>query len=673
MISASSRTVAAGRLIGRQHCHRSIGQRGPVRVTAASPSPLRTLSGSSGASGPSPASEDKKWHASRSDRSESVGLPDWIEHWSRDNFKRFGYVLGASPVVLAGLEAYPASVAAAAVAAGYWKVGLDDMDQKGQTIRRNFPVLGNMRYLLEMIRPEIRQYFVEGDHEAVPFSRAQVRRKRQTSHLFLLFGSRLFLNVAPLTPPLSLIWNQSTPDIKRTTVYERAKNADCTMPFGTRRDVNAVGYEWINHSMYPTHLDEQRVLIGGNNPDCKQPHSASLLNISAMSYGALSERAILALSSGAKIGNFYHNTGEGGMSRFHKEGGGDLTWNVGTGYFGCGAFDEDGKRVFDPEMFKENSQYASMIEIKLSQGAKPAHGGLLPKSKITKEIAEARNLPFPATQNCDSPNRHSAFSNPVEMCEFISQLRSLSNGKPVGIKLCLGHSSEFVKLVRAFVDTGVHPDFITVDGSEGGTGAAPPEFSNSIGTPLNEALSFVHATLVGAGLRDPNDKSKSKVAVIASGKIISGFSMFKAFALGADVANCARGFLFSLGCIQALKCNTNTCPTGITTQDPDLAWGLDPAAKKVRVANFHKATVDGCVEIMEAVGVDSWSQVGPRHVYRRVGNDTSCALDEVYERLKVDKGALLEGTGPVGLQNLWEGGMPVNKMRAAPVVQDANA
>ena len=444
------------------------------------------------------------------------------------------------------------------------------------------------------------------------------------------------------------------------------------MPFGTRRDINAVGYEWVNHTMYPTRLDEQRVLIGGNNPETTRPYSASLLNISAMSYGALSGRAILALSSGARMGGFYHNTGEGGMSRFHKEGGGDLTWNVGTGYFGCGGFDENGSRIFDSELFRENAKFASMIEIKLSQGAKPAHGGLLPKNKITKEIAEARNLPFPATQNCDSPNRHSAFSNPVEMCEFISELRRLSDGKPVGIKLCLGHTSEFVKLVRTFVDTAIHPDFITVDGAEGGTGAAPPEFSNAIGTPLNEALSFVHATLVGAGLRDPNDKSKSKVALIASGKIISGFSMFKAFALGADVANCARGFLFSLGCIQALKCNTNTCPTGITTQDSNLAWGLDPATKKVRVANFHKATVEGCVEIMEAAGVDSWSHVGPRHVYRRVSTDMSCALDEVYERLKVEKGALLEGTGPACLQNLWEGGMPVNKMSAA-LVQDANA
>ena len=297
------------------------------------------------------------------------------------------------------------------------------------------------------------------------------------------------------------------------------------MPFGTRRAVNDVGYEWANHSMYPTSIGEQRVVIGANDPRTTNPYSASLLNISAMSFGALSGRAIVALSSGANMGGFYHNTGEGGISKHHKEGGADLVWNVGTAYFGCGTFADDGTRIFDEDLFVENSQYVKMIEIKLSQGAKPAHGGMLPKEKISAEIAEARNLPFPATLDCNSPPRHSAFSNPREMCEFIAKLRNLSDGKPVGIKLCIGHPQEFVDLVRTFVEMGEHPDFITIDGGEGGTGAAPPEFSNSIGTPLNEGLSFAHALLVGAGLRDPEDKSRSKVALIASGKVVSGMTM----------------------------------------------------------------------------------------------------------------------------------------------------
>jgi glutamate synthase domain-containing protein 2 len=293
-----------------------------------------------------------------------------------------------------------------------------------------------------------------------------------------------------------------------------------------------------------------------------------------MSYGALSDRAILALSSGAKLGGFSHNTGEGGISDFHKEGGADLVWNLGTAYFGAGKFGDGGVRVFDPDLFVENSKFAKMIEIKLSQGAKPAHGGMLPKNKVSEAIAKARNLEYPVLEDCHSPPRHGAFSNPVEMCHFIQQLRSLSDGKPIGIKLCLGQPEEFCEMVKAFVETGIHPDFITVDGAEGGTGAAPPEFSNSVGTPLVEGLTFIHSVLVGAGLRNPVDKSKSKIALIASGKVLTGFSMYKNFALGADVCNAARSFLFSLGCIQALKCNTNTCPTGITTQDPELSWGL---------------------------------------------------------------------------------------------------
>ncbi|KAL7496338.1 hypothetical protein ACHAWT_004489 [Skeletonema menzelii] len=574
----------------------------PVNVTRA------FLSSSSSSS-----SRDNSRKKSSSVRSVSAGLPDWIEHWSRDVFRKVGYGLALSvPAVEALIGNHVITIGVASTTAVYWMVGLNDIKQTNQTIRRNFPVLGNMRYLLEMIRPEIRQYFVEGDNEAVPYSRAQ-----------------------------------------RTIVYERSKGLECTMPFGTRRDATAVGFEWVNHSLYPTKIGEQRVIIGQHNEATTQPYSASLLNISAMSYGALSDRAILALSSGAKLGNFYHNTGEGSMSRFHKEGGGDLVWNIGTGYFGCGVFKKDGSRVFDPNLFAENAQDAKMIEIKLSQGAKPGHGGLLPREKITKEIADARNLPWPVLHDCVSPARHSAFSNPYELCEFINTLRTLSKGKPIGMKLCMGHPEEFAALVRAFVETGDAPDFITIDGTEGGTGAAPPEFSNSIGMPLSFGLSYAHAMLVGAGLRDPVDKSQSKVTLIGSGKVCSGFSMYKTFALGADVCNAARSFLFSLGCIQALKCNTNTCPTGITTQNRDLGWGLDPASKQVRVANFHRETVKACVEIMEASGINSWGEIRPHHVGIRVSQGQVKTYEEVFEHMKVSKGELLEGKGPQNLLDLY--------------------
>mmetsp|Transcript_28213 Transcript_28213/g.76465 ORF Transcript_28213/g.76465 Transcript_28213/m.76465 type:complete len:382 (+) Transcript_28213:969-2114(+) len=369
-----------------------------------------------------------------------------------------------------------------------------------------------------------------------------------------------------------------------------------------------------------------------------------------MSHGALSDRAILALSSGAKIGGFSHNTGEGGISEHHKEGGADIVWNIGTAYFGCGRFVEGGVRLFDPELFAENSQHAKMIEIKLSQGAKPARGGMLRKEKISHGIAEARNLEYPVQQDCHSPSRHNAFSNPRELFGFIQDLRRLSKGKPVGIKLCLGQPSEFIDLVKAFLEAGIHPDFITCDGGEGGTGAAPPEFSNSVGTRLAEALSFMHAVLVGAGLRDSLDKSQSKIALIASGKVFTGMSMYKNFALGADAA---RSFLFSLGCIQALKCQTNTCPAGITTQDPKLSWGLDPSFKKVRVAHFHRATVEACVELLEATGIESWKTIQPMHVNRRVSLGKSKPYQEIWEHLQVKKGDLLVGKGPKSLLQLW--------------------
>jgi len=546
-------------------------------------------------------------------KAQSAGMPEYMEHWNRDVFRKVGYGLAAASALCVPAGEYAIAAALSAGTAGYWYVGLRDINQTGKTILRNFPVLGNIRYILESIRPEIRQYFIEDDHAALPFTR-----------------------------------------MDRAMVYKRAKGDVASKPFGTTHDTHATGYEWVNHSLYPTKIGEQRVAIGANNPLVTQPYSSSLLNISAMSYGALSDRAILALSGGAKLGGFSHNTGEGGVSRFHKEGGADLVWNVGTAYFGCGRFDDDGARVFDADLFRENAQHVKMIEIKLSQGAKPAHGGMLPKEKITPLIAEARNLEYPVQQDCNSPPRHSAFSTPTELCHFIGELRALSGGKPVGFKLCVGQPEEFTELVHAFLDTGIHPDFITVDGGEGGTGAAPPEFSDAIGTPLPEGLSFVHAVLVGAGLRDPADKSRSKVALLASGKMLTGVALFKSFALGADVCNAARPFLFSLGCIQALKCNTNNCPTGITTSDTNLTWGLDPATKSVRVANFHRRTVHVAVEVMEAAGVASWADIHPELLVKRIGQGKSRSYAEIFEHLQVKKGELLKGTGPQRLLEAWD-------------------
>lgn len=553
-----------------------------------------------------------------------AGLPDFIEDWNRSRYHTVGYGLSAltfasviNAYFLFEEETVFITAGIGAFTGAYWFIGQRDMKQKSQTIRRNFPVLGNVRYLFEMIRPEIRQYFVEADDEkGVPYDR---------NH--------------------------------RVIAYQRSKGISATMAFGSRRDADAIGYEWVNHSLYPTNLEvkNQRVLIGANNPDCTQPYSSSLLNISAMSFGALSDRAILALSAGARLGGFSHNTGEGGISQFHKEGGADIVWNIGTAYFGCGGFDQDGARIFDANMYAENVKFAKMVEIKLSQGAKPAHGGMLPKEKISPAIAEARNLEYPCNHDCHSPSRHSAFGNSIELCEFFKQLRDLSGGKPIGMKLCIGQKEEFCDLVKAFLETGIYPDFITVDGSEGGTGAAPPEFSNSVGTPLAEGLSFVHALLVGVGLRDPNDKAKSKIALIASGKVLTGMSLYKNFALGADVCNAARSFLFSLGCIQALKCSTNTCPTGITTQDPELSWGLDPSYKQVRVANFHRATVEAVVELMEATGCESWADITPEHVTKRIAQGTTKSYRHVWDHLAIEKGDLLEGKGPENMLRAWNG------------------
>jgi glutamate synthase domain-containing protein 2 len=467
-------------------------------------------------------------------------------------------------------------------------VGLYDLQQSHHAILRNYPIIGHLRFMLETIRPEIRQYFLESETEASPFSRAQ-----------------------------------------RTLVYTRAKGQSDKRPFGTQLDVRAIGYEWINHSIAPTQLagHDFRVKVGGK--DCTQPYDISLFNVSAMSFGALSANAIQALNLGAKLGGFAHDTGEGSISRHHRAQGGDLIWEIGSGYFGC----RDAQGHFSPERFVENvrSPQVKMVEIKLSQGAKPGHGGVLPGPKVTEEIAEARGVTV--GQDCVSPATHSSFSTPLELMAFIQQLRTLSEGKPVGFKLCIGHPWEWFAIVKAMLETGIQPDFIVVDGAEGGTGAAPLEFSDHMGMPLQEALRLVHNTLVGAGLRD-------SIHVGASGKIVSAFDMARALALGADWCNSARGFMFALGCIQAQTCHSGNCPTGVTTQDPTRQMALVVPSKAERVQNFHAHTLEALQELMEASGLRTPHDFTPRHIMRRVSETQTLHLSDLVDTVQV--GALLQ-------------------------------
>jgi len=436
-------------------------------------------------------------------------------------------------------------------------IGLFNTIQKKHAILRNFPVLGYFRYLFEMIAPEIQQYFIERSTDGKPFSRNQ-----------------------------------------RSLVYQRAKNIDSSTPFGTQLNLNDRNYEGIKHSIFPTKVNEElpRVLVGGK--DCKQPYLASLLNVSAMSFGSLSENAVRALNIGAKKGNFYQNTGEGGLTDYHIEGGGDITWQIGTGYFGC----RDLQGNFNPEKFSEkaNLPNVKMIEIKLSQGAKPGHGGVLPAAKNTEQIARIRGVE-PHTMIL-SPPSHSAFSDAKGLVHFIKQLRELSNGKPIGFKLCIGNTAEFEAICNEMIAEDCYPDFITVDGAEGGTGAAPLEFSDGVGMPFAPALIFVNKTLVSLNIRD-------KIRVIGSGKIISGFSILHAIALGADMCNSARGFMFSLGCIQALRCHNNECPTGVATQNKMLMKGLVVTDKSDRVYHFHKNTLHAANELLAAAGKNSYADV----------------------------------------------------------------
>lgn len=469
-------------------------------------------------------------------------------------------------------------------------LGLHDLLQTRHAVLRNYPVLGHIRYLVEGIRPEIRQYLLEGDAEQLPFSRSQ-----------------------------------------RSLVYARAKNEPADRPFGTQSDVYQTGFEFISHSMLPAahgNPDDFRVTIGG--PQCRQPYSASVFNISAMSFGSLSANAIRALNKGARLGNFAHDTGEGSISPYHREHSGDLIWELGSGYFGCRT--EDG--AFDPQRFAAQAQQPQvrMIEIKLSQGAKPGHGGILPQHKITAEIAAVRGIP--RDRDCVSPARHSAFGTPIELLQFIARLRELSGGKPVGFKFCLGHPWEFMAIAKAMVVTGILPDFIVVDGKEGGTGAAPLEFSNHIGVPLREGLLFVHNTLVGLNLRD-------KIRIGASGKIISAFDIASVLAIGADWANSARGFMFAIGCIQSQSCHTNKCPTGVATQDPLRQRALVVPDKAQRVFNYHRNTLKALAEMLAAAGLSHPSELEPRFLVRRLSATEIQLYSQMHVYLK--PGELLDG------------------------------
>ncbi|MDB5687914.1 MAG: FMN-binding glutamate synthase family protein [Rhizorhabdus sp.] len=448
-------------------------------------------------------------------------------------------------------------------------VGIRDLIQPRHSIQRNYPIIGHIRWFVELIRPELRQYLFEADEEAVPFSRSQ-----------------------------------------RSLVYRRAKGESSEHPFGTLLDVYRDGYEFISHSTRPIEAVDPaafRIDIGGDQ--CRQPYSGSVLNISAMSFGSLSANAIRALNKGAKLGGFSHDTGEGSISPHHREFGGDIVWEIASGYFGC----RDAEGRFDPARFaaQATDPQVKMIEIKMSQGAKPGHGGILPAAKVTQEISETRGVPM--GQDCISPPRHSAFSTPMEMMAFIAQLRELSGGKPVGFKLCLGHPWEFMAMVKAMLASGIYPDFIVVDGAEGGTGAAPLEFSDHIGVPMREGLLFVHNVLTGAGIRD-------RIKVGAAGRIVSAFDIASVLAIGADWANAARGFMFALGCVQSLSCNTNRCPTGVATQDPRRQRALVVEDKAERVRSFHANTLRAFSDMLAAAGIRHPSDLGPQHLVRRVSS-----------------------------------------------------
>ena len=507
----------------------------------------------------------------------------------------FAAALGASPlpgwnVVLAvGLCLFGALTA----------LGLRDLAQRRHAVLRNYPISAHLRFLLEGMRPEMRQYFFESETDGLPYSRNQ-----------------------------------------RAIIYQRAKLALDKRPFGTQLDVYAPGYEWMRHSIAPSPVATEpfRVTVGG--PDCARPYSISVFNISAMSFGALSANAIRALNRGAALGGFAHDTGEGGFSPYHREGGGDIIWEIGSGYFGCRRPDGG----FDADKFAAaaaNDQI-KMIEIKLSQGAKPGHGGVLPGPKVTAEIAAIRGVE--AGKDCLSPARHSAFSTPTELMNFIARLRALSGGKPIGFKLCVGHPWEFLAICKAMLETNIRPDFIVVDGKEGGTGAAPLEFTDRLGMPMREGLIFVRNALIGAGLRDT-------IRLGVSGKIANAFDMVCAMALGADWCNAGRGFMFSLGCIQSLSCHTDRCPTGVATQDKTRSRALVVEDKTERVRNFHRSMLHALAELTAAAGLDHPQDFRPVHFSRRVSQHEVMTFGELYPT--VESGELLTGVRDDSLRRHW--------------------
>lgn len=485
------------------------------------------------------------------------------------------------------------------ICVGFAILGFLDMRQREHSLKRNYPILANLRFMLEKIRPEIRQYFLESDIDGKPYNRN-----------------------------------------KRAIVYQRAKRQLASRPFGTLQDVYEKDHEWLVHSILPHEVGhgDFRVMIGG--PDCAQPYDASLLNISAMSFGALSANAIMALNKGAQMGGFAHDTGEGSISPYHLRHGGDLIWEIGSGYFGC----RDRSGAFDPALFAERASLdqVKMIEIKLSQGAKPGHGGILPAAKVTEEIAATRGIE--AGKDCISPARHPAFATPREMMVFIERLRALSRGKPVGFKLCIGHPHEFMALCKAMLETGITPDFIVIDGAEGGTGAAPLEFVDHIGTPLREGLTFARNCLIGAGLRD-------RIKIGASGRIITAFDMARTMALGADWCNVGRGFMFSLGCVQALACHTGNCPSGVATQDKIRQKAIDVDIKAERVKRFHAATLEALAEITGAAGLTHPCEYRAAHIMRRISATEVRSFAEIYPTL--DPLCLLGAAAPMPYAEHW--------------------
>ncbi|MGF1650543.1 MAG: FMN-binding glutamate synthase family protein [Hyphomicrobiaceae bacterium] len=494
--------------------------------------------------------------------------------------------------------------------AGLTFLGLRDLFQTKHAILRNYPILAHLRFLFEKIRPEMRQYFFESEKDGTPFARD-----------------------------------------KRALVYQRAKQQLDKRPFGTQYDVYADSYEWMQHSLAakPASGEHFRTLVGEGV--AAQPYAASVFNISAMSYGSLSPNAIRALNKGARKGGFAHDTGEGGISPYHLEGGGDIIWEIGTGYFGCRTPNGD----FDPEKFATAAAapQVKMVELKLSQGAKPGQGGILPAAKVTREISKIRGVPM--GEDCISPTTHKTFSDPIGLLRYIAEMRRLSGGKPAGFKLCVGHPWEFMAIAKAMVETDITPDFIVVDGSEGGTGAAPLEFMDHVGMPMREGLSFVHNTLVGIGKRD-------RIRVAASGKIVSGFDMARAMALGADWCNAARGFMFAVGCIQAQTCHTGRCPTGVTSTDPYRQRAIVVSDKSERVVSFHRETIHALGELVAAAGLDHPRDLAPEHFQRRASPDQVVSFAEKYPRLH--PGELVMGTARAPYASAWAMARPDTFMPA---------